>query len=150
METASYTAYIDGPGGRALVLPVWPVTAIASIHDDPEWTWGADALVSSSDYAILDGREGLVLLTETATHGAWSRARRAIKVTFTAGFTSVPADVKQGAILAVRAVYDMRRNQGKTNASGAGPVSVGYRTEEVIIKAAREVLAARRLPPALL
>lgn len=152
MESASYTEIVDGPGGRELRLPVWPVTAIASIYDDPGWTWAAADLVAAGDYgsAPQDGRQGLVVLAETASHGSWSTGRRAIKATFTAGFTTVPADVKLAAQLAVRAVFDLRRQQGKASVSGSGAMSMSLREEEVVIAAARQVIGHRRLPGAYL
>lgn len=149
MESASYTRYLDGPGGRDLVLDVWPVTAVASIYDDANWTWAAADLVASADYAILDGSTGLVLLTETATHGEWSLSRRAIKATFTAGYSTVPAALKMAAILAVRNAWNLRSEQGRSNVSGNG-VSLGLRDEEILSPAVRQALWPFRLPRALL
>ena len=129
MESTSYTRYIDGPGGRELTLDVWPVTAVGSIYDDANWTWAAADLVASGDYAILDGSIGLVLLTETASHGSWGTARR--------------------AILAVRNAWNLRAEQGRSNVSGGG-VSLGLRDEELLSPAVRQALAPFRLPRALL
>jgi|APGre2960657373_1045057.scaffolds.fasta_scaffold00156_12 hypothetical protein len=149
MESTSYTRYIDGPGGRELTLDVWPVTAVGSIYDDANWTWAAADLVASGDYAILDGSIGLVLLTETASHGSWGTARRALKVTFTAGYTTIPAALKMAAILAVRNAWNLRAEQGRSNVSGGG-VSLGLRDEELLSPAVRQALAPFRLPRALL
>jgi hypothetical protein len=90
LASSSYVLYVDSPGGRRLRLPVRPVTAIASIYDDPEWTWGSDALVASNDYALLaDGGGGaLVQLTASAAWGSWTKAQGAIKATVTAGYAT--------------------------------------------------------------
>lgn len=149
MESAAYTRYFDGPGGRELTLDVWPVTAVASIYDDAGWSWAAADLVASGDYAILDGSTGLVLLTETATHGGWSGSRRAIKATFTAGYATVPYALKMAAIVAVRNAWNLRAEQGRSNVSGGG-VSLGLRDEELLSPAVRQALAPFRLPRALL
>lgn len=149
LESASYVEFVDGPGGRWLQLPTRPVTAIGSIYDDTAWSWGASTLVASGDYAINDGREGLVLLTETATHGSWSVGRRAVKASYTAGYSTVPADIKEACRVAVRAVWDLRRTQGKANVSG-GNVSLSLQDEKVVIDVARELLQHRRLPRAWL
>ena len=132
MESAAYTRYFDGPGGRELTLDVWPVVSVAS-----------------GDYAILDGSIGLVLLTETATHGTWSGSKRAIKATFTAGYATVPYALKMAAILAVRNAWNLRAEQGRSNVSGGG-VSLGLREEELLSPAVRAALAPFRLPRALL
>jgi len=149
LESASYTEYLDGPGGRELRLPIYPVTAVASIYDDTAWTWGSDALVASTDYAISDGRVGLVLLKETSTHGSWSAARRSLKVAFTAGYATVPADIKAACAHAVRQVWNFRTEQGRANVSG-GVVSLSLREEEIVNRIARELLSARRLGSAWL
>lgn len=149
MESAAYVRYLDGPGGRELALDIQPVVSVASIYDDSDWTWGADTLVAAGDYAISDAERGLVLLTATSTHGSWSVARRAIKATYTAGFATVPADLKWAAILAVRAVWTGRREQGKTNLSSDG-LSVGLVDEAMLPATAREILAPFRLGRSLL
>lgn len=150
MASASRVRYLDGPGGRELVIDVWPVTAIASIYDDPEWTWGADALVSSSDYAILDGAVGLVLLAETSTHGAWNHARRSIKATVTAGFTSAPPALKLAICLGVRHLWNLRRELGHTSVSGEGTVSVSSVDPTMLPVECLQALAPYRLPRVLL
>jgi hypothetical protein len=150
MESASYTRYYDGPGGRDLILDVWPVTAITSIYDDPTRDWTSSSyLVSSSDYAIVDGERGQVLLKSTASWGAWGKAEKSIKVAFTAGFTTVPADIKQAAALAVRHVWGLRRNQGKENVSEGG-ISISLRDEDALPDVVQQILSMRRLPRAIL
>lgn len=96
----TYTLYLDTHGGRALKLPHWPVASITSIHDDPLLTYGSDTAVSSDDYDIYSD-EGLVILTETATWGAWSEARRAAKVIASLGFATAPEQLKHAAGLLV-------------------------------------------------
>ncbi len=120
MESTSYTRYLDGPGGRKLQLPIWPVTAIASIYDDPDLDFGADTLVDSGDYSLINGAAGEVLLTSTAEHGAWGEEEGCIKVTFTAGFTTVPEDLKGIACEAVKWIWNRRTLQGKTSTTASG------------------------------
>lgn len=110
MESASYTRYYDGPGGRILTLDVRPVTAVASIYDDIDLTWGADTLIASSNYAILDGTTGRVLLTATSGE-SFSGAEMAIKATFTAGYTTVPDSLKRAARELVKSLWTNRPTQ---------------------------------------
>lgn len=147
-ESTSYTLYLNGPGGRDLVLPVWPVTAITSIYDDEDRSYAASSLVSSGDYAIEEGATGRVLLTATATHGAWSTGKRAIKATFTAGYTTIPSWLKHAARLTVRALYDLRTAQGQTSRN-VGNQSVSLRDQHAIPEEARRILAPHRLPRAV-
>lgn len=150
MASTSHVRYLDGQGGRELVIDVWPVTAIASIYDDAAWTWGASSLVSSADYTLLDGSTGLVLLAESAAHGSWNRARRSIKATVTAGYTSAPPALKLAICLGVRHLWNLRRELGRTSVSGEGTVSVSTVDPTMLPIEALQALAPYRLPRALL
>lgn len=74
MASTSYTRDFDGDGTRNLRLDVWPVTAITSAYDDLDQTFGADTLVASADYAIVNART--LRLTATAAHGTWQEGDR--------------------------------------------------------------------------
>ena len=147
MASASRVRYLDGEGGRELVLDVWPVTAIASIYDDPEWTWGASTLVASTDYTLLEGHRGLVILNETSAHGAWSRAKRAIKATVTAGFVTAPDDLVHAIGLLVATYHKRRPLTGVDNQSTADGARVEM--EKSIPKEVRDLLGPYLLPGAL-
>lgn len=120
MESASYTRYYDGPGGRDIVLDVWPVTAITSIYDDPTGDYGATSLVDSGDYAIIAGTRGLVRLTSTSTHGAWSTGDQTIKVAFTAGYSTVGPSLKHLCGQTVKHLWQLRRQQGAASSTQGG------------------------------
>lgn len=147
-ESASYTRYYDGPGGRILTLDVLPVTAVSSIYDDPSWDYSATYLVSSGDYTIVDGDTGMIVLSSTATHGSWTTGKRAIKAAFTAGYSTVPDWLQHAARITVRALYDLRNSQGKENKSEGG-VNVSFTSAAAIPIEARQILAPHRLPRAL-
>ncbi len=148
-ESASYTLYLDGPGGRDLVVPVWPLTAVASIYDDPDLDFEAATLVASAGYAVVEGQRGLVRLKSTSAHGAWSTTPGAIKVACTAGYATAPSWLKQAAKLTVRHMYDGRQTQGKTSQSIAGG-SIGLVTPSALPVEARELLDAHILPAAVI
>lgn len=146
MESGSYTRYLDGLGGRDLVLDVWPVTAIASIVDDLTLDFtDSQYLVASTDYVLVEGGRGLVRLKTTSSHGAWSNAKGTIKATFTAGFSTTPDDLKQLCIQSVKNWWEQRHTQGKTN-TAQGQVSVGFRDEEFLPLFVRKGLSGFRLP----
>ncbi len=148
MESTSYARYYDGPGGRDLVLDVWPIVSISSIYDDTTLDFtDSQYLVSSSDYVVVNGR--IVRLKNTSTHGAWSEGAGQIKVSFTAGYATVPDDLKQLVIMAVKHWFDLRRIQGKSNTSQGG-VSVGFRDEEFLPAMVKAGLSPFRLPRAIL
>lgn len=125
VESTSYTLLsgdtaaeiVVSEDGRELYLPVRPVTAVTSVHDDPDQGYGASYLVSSSDYTI-DAVRGVVRLKPTAAHGAFSREPYAIKVVCTAGFVTIPEPIKQAAILTIRHWQDQRKTGTAERRSG--------------------------------
>lgn len=150
-ESTTYTRYFDGRGGRDLVLDVWPVTGITTIEDDATLDFdGSTYLVAGGDYATF--KETTVRLTSTAAHGAWSNwdaneVDDAIKVVFTAGYSTVPEWLKHAAGLTLKHLWANRKTQGKATRSGKG----GSRslTAETIPKVALEIIASHTLPMAV-
>ena len=82
--TASFTAAkVSGRGTPMLDLPNWPITAVASVVDEE----GTAYLVGyDEDYVIED-------LCLRRVNGVWPRGSGNFTVTYTAGFTAVPADI---------------------------------------------------------
>lgn len=147
MESASYVSYLDGRGERDLYLPARPITAVSSVYDDPTLDWTSSTyLVPSGDYgSILDGAR--LHLTSTSTWGVWGKGAGRIKVAYTAGFTSVPDDLKLACEIAVRAHYDSVKTQGKKVVS-VNNQTLTYRDEELIPPAARQILDVGYVLPA--
>ena len=145
LESGTYVEILNGPGGRELYLTAKPVTAIASIYDDPDldYTDSAD-LIAASDYT-LHGLEGLVVLDWNATDGTFSDTYRAIKVTYTAGFTSstMPPTVKHAACIQVAHWYASRAHIGRTNVSAGGQTAALSTLE--LLPETRQALNQHRL-----
>ncbi len=98
LEQSEDTVILDGPtdedpryhpasGSRKLILPRWPVTAVASVtltEDDDELTFGKEADYTWRAAGILHRR------------GAeWPSHDRAIEVTYTAGYSTIPPGLKR-------------------------------------------------------
>lgn len=120
---ASYTHYLSGNNTNKLILPVFPVNSITSIYLDSGAYWGqgtdpyatATLLTAGTDYALDKtpngtGANGIVLRLA----GVWPApvyrptgmitgvregANGNIKITYNAGYSSVPADVQQACLL---------------------------------------------------
>ena len=86
-----YTEYIDGNGSEYVFVKNNPLNSIASIYDDVDWTWAAGSIVSSSDYRIADSR--YIVLKYSLYNGTQN-----IKLTYNAGYTTIPGDLKQACI----------------------------------------------------
>jgi len=125
MEATTYTAYLSGPSdadGRVIRLPVRPVVSVTSVYDDPDWEWGSSTLVASTDYAVDTG-DGTITLGPDG--GTWSREPRAIKVTYVAGFSVVPYDLKLAAAVLVHHWWTQLDTQGGPAADSGPPEERG-------------------------
>ena len=121
LAASTHTIYLDGPSesDRAvLVLPLWPVTAIASIYDDELLAYGASTLVASTAY-VLDKSRGRVRLLPTATH-AWSTAPMAIKVTCSAGFATTDPHAVEAVGRQLSHQWTLKDVQGRVSQSAGG------------------------------
>lgn len=163
IEQAAYTEFYSGDGGRALVLRQRPVQSIASIHVDNRGFFGEAAgafgaeslLVAGEDYALQrdhgsdteQSQSGIVLRLGNNWPAAPARyrgllaqgARRGIgniKVVYTAGYATPPADLE---LAANNLVAILRR----TAASGA-PVR-SERLDYYSYTLASDASAARQL-----
>lgn len=79
ISTTYTNEYYDGNGRDVLYLRNYPITAIASLTVD-------DIAITSAEYLIED--QGLFRIG-----GWWSSGRRNIKITYTAGYTSIPDEL---------------------------------------------------------
>jgi hypothetical protein len=145
MESASYTRYYDAEriawrrDRRLLPLGIWPVTAVASVHDDPtDEAYGSSTLIDSGDYTVT--AEG-PRLKPTSSWSWSSSGERAFKVAFTAGYATAPADLKAAIITAVADAWESQRKP--LPGTRVDPMRVGLRSE--VIRALHPYM----LPPAL-
>ena len=152
VESATYTRY-TGDGGcyvshrdrRVLYLEPYPVTEITSIHEDANEVYGSDTLISSDDYAITGAQADTVRLKPLGTHGYFDQVERRIKVAFTAGFTSIPADIEQAAIELVLHWWGLRQRRGMQSVASGEGLSTSYRGETIPDHVA-QILGQYRLP----
>lgn len=126
IEAATHTLYLDGPadpstavGRRTLRLPVRPIITITSIFDDPSAEYDPEDEVAATDFNLfLD--DGEIILKEDSTQGAWSPGRRAQRVIGSLGFSTVPDDIKEAAIMWVGHVIKLRSRHGQRSITQAG------------------------------
>lgn len=153
LESASYTLYLTGNGGRELRLPIRPVTAITSIEEDEDLTFdGSSYLVASSDYTLVydPARGQFVRLKYTATHSAWGTTPLAIKAVVTAGYSTVPGNILEAARMAARDWWQRRSRSGLTSRSGGQGGSQSFRDEIIFTPEIEIMLAQFCLPQTVL
>jgi hypothetical protein len=122
-ESKEATEYYDGTGRKLLVLRRRPATAVASVYVDPagyygdgptafaaesEWTRGVDWTPRRLDATEQNGSMLLCL------RGDWPEGHGNVKVTYTAGYTTIPADLTLAVNDFVKLAY---KSQG-----AAGPL----------------------------
>lgn len=84
---ATYTSeYASGNGTSMLDLAAWPITAVTSVEDTDGYTYDEGA-----DYDYVIDKGGLHL---RKLAGAWAEGVKNYIVTYKAGYTTVPADIK--------------------------------------------------------
>ncbi|MFB4294799.1 hypothetical protein ACBI99_44720 [Nonomuraea sp. ATR24] len=82
------TAELDGTGTPVLLLPRWPVTAVASVSVIDDLDEAAEDLVADTDYRW--SRYGKL----RRLRSCWPCIERAVEVTYTAGWDPIPDDIK--------------------------------------------------------
>lgn len=137
VTTTDYTEWADG-GGDDIVLGHYPVTTVTSVA---EYTPDAQPIVSESpdvvttftDYGyVLDAAAGILHRTNGGAPSMWNGR---VKVVYTAGSATVPADIRQAALVLVDHLWETQRGgQGPalptgldlTDETSAPDVSAGY------------------------
>lgn len=87
-----YTEYYSGDGSQELLVRNFPINSVASLYDDTNREYGADTLISADDI-IIQGDDycfGKIELDDD-----WFNVgRKNIKITYNAGYSTVPADIE--------------------------------------------------------
>lgn len=122
IKSATYTQE-KYDGAAKIVLDKWPVTAITSVQyqtgdiGNPDWDD-----VDSTSYALeRDGDRGILLLQSPIA------GEDAYRVTYTAGYTDVPEDIKQACLELCEYTFNMKASGGKKSET-LGEYSVTYQS----------------------
>ncbi|HNX82476.1 MAG TPA: phage head-tail connector protein [Candidatus Omnitrophota bacterium] len=97
---ATYTEKYDGNGCQSMQLKQYPITSITSVHDDLDRAFLSDTLIDSDDY-VFDAESGIL----TLDWSIFSRGVQNIQVVYNAGYTTMPQDLEQAAIMLVSSYY---------------------------------------------
>lgn len=100
---ANYTEYYDGDGCLDhLILRNAPLISVASMYDDLQRLFTSASLISTDDYQLELGA-GIVRLWNN--RGRFSNGKGNIKITYSAGYASIPYDLQHAALLMVLHAY---------------------------------------------
>lgn len=131
-KSATHTAEkYDGTGKSYLYLDHYPVTAMTTVVED------GVTLVKDTDY-FVDMDEGLLEKARYSWPGydsqaVWTTSKQGVVVTYTAGYATVPADVKLACLIEVGRAFAMVDHKmfGETSRS-VESVSVTLSADELL------------------
>lgn len=107
----SYTDVIDGTGGRVMVLPNYPISAVASVTIDgniiPVGSVTTSGFYFTKSAVILNGY-------------SFCRGYGNVSITYTAGFATIPQDLEQFCIGTVQYWMNDRQRGGEVSRSMGG------------------------------
>jgi len=110
------TEYYDGDGTRSLHVLAYPISTVSTIYVDPDRAYAAGDLMDADNY-VYYAMKGTVV-----TDGdVFSTGPKSVKITYTGGYTTVPADLQHAIKELVTFWY--KRNTDKR--VGVTSVSVG-------------------------
>jgi uncharacterized phiE125 gp8 family phage protein len=120
-KSSSYTETRDGSRSNELMLKNFPVTAISSVKHDPERAFGASTELAATAYALIEPN------TLRRHSGTWAQGSQVLQITYTAGFSTIPADLEDACIMLVELRYAKKsdRSLGRTS-SGKQGESISY------------------------
>lgn len=96
-KSQAITEKQHGRGQNFLLLKQWPVTAVAELRIDREGVFtDPSTLIDAADYQITDDGNGIVLLHRSFQHGYNN-----VRIQYTAGFATVPADLEEACLWTV-------------------------------------------------
>jgi uncharacterized phiE125 gp8 family phage protein len=103
LASRSVSSVVDAPGGSALVLPEYPVSAVTAVYLDTAREFGATTEIT--DYYL---EESTGILFRDAGYGSGVRV---VKVVYTAGYSPVPSDLQEAVVELVHWLWSRHRTQ---------------------------------------
>lgn len=129
--------FYDGTGTPELVLNQRPVISVTSIYEDSDREFESDDLLVAEDDYVVDLMAGVVtrtttslLLDEESSDAVWTNGFQTIKVTYVAGYATVPFDVQQ-ACVELTAHYFNNRGRLGLNSMSLGGLSISFGQEGI-------------------
>ncbi len=144
----------DGTGTDKLILANPPITDISSIKIASNRNFGAATALASSRYVFDDAGVVTLVPASGATSiilggdgGIFPKGHRVVQISYTGGFATIPADLKQAAIL-MCSTWMNRRRRGGVLSTTVGSETVTFQQREIPIEV-MAILSRYRLYPLL-
>lgn len=140
LDSESVTEKFDGPPWPEIVLGSAPIISITSVTE-------SGAVLAGTGYETAGRR---LIRLSGGYPIAWVRGSRNVTVVYSAGFSSIPADIQRAAVLQIRHELHLGKNPNdhllaRTGISLPQGGSASFAAVEgELLKGVREVLDARR------
>ena len=110
----NYVEIFDGNSSDQQILSNFPVLAINEVCVDSSRVFGEDTIVTN--YSLVDGN----VLQRIGS--SWGSSQQSVRVSYTAGFEEIPADLEDACIMLVEIRYRLKndRRLGRESQSKAG------------------------------
>lgn len=137
-QTTYTNEYYDGDGTPILVVKHFPIISVASLYDDPDREFGSNSLIQATDYVIYK-EKGIIKLIQdndliTLT-GEFSLGQQNIKITYDAGYTTVPYQIQLATIMwSVIQYNNYFNNTPGVSSRTVGDKTTRYNVEEMPIE----------------
>jgi hypothetical protein len=120
----AHTDYYNGGGISMIMLNNYPCTTLTSVYDDLDRVYGADTLIAADDLVVMPND---LLYTVVYDGGTFMNGVKNVKVTYTAGYSTIPYDLEQ-ACLGIVGIYfhhtDEKMLSVQSRSLGDGSVTV--------------------------
>jgi hypothetical protein len=103
--SSQYTEYYDGNTQSILYLRNTPITEITSVIDDTTYNFSIDGIIDLTKIRIIQNGKGIFLIDNHFTRGVEN-----VRVEYTAGYETIPEDLKYICIREVSRAFKHRRD----------------------------------------
>lgn len=121
-ESQSYVELINGNRANYFITDQWPIISVTELRISSSRDWASStSLIPATDYGIASDGIGI-----TYYPGYLPQGYDNVKITYVAGYATIPYDIQLGCIWAAEWFYlhNNRGDMGRTTASKTGE-SVG-------------------------
>jgi len=105
--STEHTEYYDGMGVPYFYTNNYPITSVSGIWDDMNWEWQDGTLLAAADYRISEDNRRI-----RKKSGYFMESFENIKITYTAGYSTLPYDLSHVCIEEVVRVYKHKSDPG--------------------------------------
>lgn len=137
IESQAHVEIRDGNGGRSMMLEQYPVTAVSAVSVDgqpiPQGGFGVAGWRLAGRSLVLEGYR-------------FARGDANIQIDYTAGYSTVPADIEQACIETILLALERRSHIDVSSKSLAGE-TVSFITADLPPSARKALEPHRRVAP---